>query len=284
MLQKIGNLLISASSVILLFTSNNVFAWGQNGHRIVAQVANSHLTPATVRALAPLLEGESLPQIATWADEMRSAPGEFWQEKSSRWHYINADAATLNNPPSHHSSKESVSNILDALLFNIAVLKDTNSSIDAKRFSLRFVVHLVGDSHQPFHAGRKGDRGGNNISVIFFGQDTNLHSLWDSKLIENENLSYTEFADFINTDNKLLIAKYLHSSPVEWLQESHNIANSIYNKHETKISYQYIYKNMPIIKTRLQQSGIRLAGLLNLIYDNSALPLVKALKMPANIN
>ncbi|CAM3753579.1 MULTISPECIES: S1/P1 nuclease [Pseudoalteromonas] len=284
MLQRIGNLLISASSLILLFTSNSVLAWGQNGHRIVAQVANYHLTPATVKALEPLLEGESLPQIATWADEMRSAPGEFWQKKSSRWHYINADAATLKNPPLPHSSKESVSNILDALLFNIAVLKDTNSSIDAKKFSLRFIVHLVGDSHQPFHAGRKDDRGGNNISVTFFGQDTNLHSLWDSKLIENENLSYTEFADFINTNNKQLIAEYLQSTPVQWLQESHNIANSIYNQHETKISYQYIYKNMPIIKTRLQQSGVRLAGLLNLIFDNSAQPLVKALKMPANIN
>lgn len=99
MLQKIGNLLISASSLILLFTSNSVFAWGQNGHRIVAQIANSHLTPATVKALEPLLEGESLPQVATWADEMRSAPGEFWQKKSSRWHYINADATTLNIPP-----------------------------------------------------------------------------------------------------------------------------------------------------------------------------------------
>jgi len=108
--------------------------------------------------------------------------------------------------------------------------------------------------------------------------------LWDSKLIENENLSYTEFADFINTNNKQLIAEYLQSTPVEWLKESHNLANSIYNQHEIKISYQYIYKNMPIIKTRLQQSGIRLAGLLNSIFDSSAQPLVKALKMPANIN
>lgn len=267
MLQKIGNLLISAGSLILLFTSNSVFAWGQNGHRIVAQVANSHLTPATVKALEPLLEGESLPQIATWADEMRSAPGEFWQKKSSRWHYINADAATLNNPPSHHSSKESVSNILDALLFNIDVLKDTNSSIDAKRFSLRFVVHLVGDSHQPFHAGRAEDRGGNRIKVSFFNQQTNLHSLWDTKLVENENLSFTEYAQFINTNNSELISEYLHSTPTSWLEESHNLALQIYKSTDENISYDYIFTNTPIVKTRLQQAGIRLAGLLNTLFD-----------------
>ena len=112
-----------------------------------------------------------------------------------------------------------------------------------------------------------------------FGQETNLHSLWDSKLIEGENLSYTEFADFINTNNQTLISEYLTSTPTSWLVESNNLAESIYNKNETNISYSYIFDHMPIIKTRLQQGGIRLAGLLNSLFDESATPLVSALKM-----
>ncbi|KPH58023.1 S1/P1 Nuclease [Pseudoalteromonas porphyrae] len=286
MLSKITLGIHSFLVICLLLTTHNASAWGQNGHRIIGQIAEVHLTPTTQSALLPLLEGESLAQISTWADEMRSDPSAFWQKKSSRWHYINAPDSTTGFIHNHNHSlnKDTVTNILEGIHFSINTLKDKKSSIDAKRFSLRFLVHLVGDSHQPFHAGRKEDRGGNNISVTFFGQDTNLHSLWDTKLIENENLSYTEFAHFINSNDKLLIADYLQSTPAMWLEESNNIANVIYNKNETKISYQYIYTNMPIIKTRLQQSGIRLSGLLNLIFDNSAKPLVDALKMPANTN
>ncbi|WP_372763273.1 S1/P1 nuclease, partial [Pseudoalteromonas sp.] len=242
-----------------------------------------HLTATTKQKLLPLLNNESLAQISTWPDEMRSAPGEFWQKKSSRWHYINKPAnqpLILNH--AHTKNKESVTNILEGIHYSIQTLKSETSSLDAKQFSLRFLVHLVGDSHQPFHAGRAEDRGGNRIKVQYFGQETNLHSLWDSKLIEGENLSYTEFAEFINTTNPLLISEYLASSPTSWLVESNNIAESLYNKNETDISYSYVYNHMPIIKTRLQQSGIRLAGLLNSLFDESATPLVSALKMQTN--
>ena len=271
-------------AISILFTSQYAFAWGQNGHRIVGQVADNHITDTTRSSLSELLEGESLAQISTWADEMRSNPSDFWQKKSTRWHYINFEPGTSIAPHSHdHShSKDNVQNILQGMQYATATLQNRNSSIDEKRFALRFLVHLVGDSHQPFHAGRSEDRGGNNISVTYFGQNTNLHSLWDTKIIEGENLSYSEFADFINTNNTTLIAEYLESSPQSWLIESNNIAESLYKKNTTTISYNYIYNNLPIIKTRLQQAGIRLAGLLNLIFDESAKPLVSALQMQTN--
>lgn len=274
--------------VILTITSFKTFAWGQNGHRIIARVAELHLTSETKRALIPLLESESLPQISTWPDEMRSDPANFWQKKSSRWHYINFEKGTLpstsidTSDNQHTHTKDTVSNILQGMQYAIATLQKSESSIDEKRFALRFLVHLVGDSHQPFHAGRGEDRGGNNISVTYFGQDTNLHSLWDSKIIEGENLSYSEFADFINTNNTSLIAEYLESTPQSWLIESNHLAESIYKKNVTDIHYNYVYTNLPIIKTRLQQGGIRLAGLLNMLFDSSAQPLVSALKMQTN--
>ncbi|MGX1111103.1 MULTISPECIES: S1/P1 nuclease [unclassified Pseudoalteromonas] len=284
MLQKTKTMLLISTGILSMSMSSPSHAWGQNGHRIVGEVAANHITDTTRQALTPLLDGESLPQIATWADEMRSAPETFWQKKSSRWHYINfdeGDAKPKYDEHAHHN-KDSVTDILEGIEYSITVLKNDNASIAEKQFALRFLVHLVGDSHQPFHAGRGEDRGGNNISVTFFGQNTNLHSLWDTKLIENENLSYSEFAQFIDTKNEELIADYLSSSPSDWLIESHNIAKSIYKENETNISYSYIYKNVPVIKTRLQQGGIRLAGLLNSLFDKSAKPLVKALKMPTD--
>ncbi|CAH9050773.1 hypothetical protein PSECIP111951_00261 [Pseudoalteromonas holothuriae] len=280
--KNISNLLIATAIV----TSSQVLAWGQNGHRIVGELATQHLTSTTAHALKPLLEGDSLAEVSTWADEMRSNKSTFWKKKSSKWHYINIKDADNMHQHVHHniSSKEQVKNILDGIYYGINTLESEKTSVDEKRFALRFLVHLVGDSHQPFHAGRADDHGGNKISVTFFGDKTNLHSTWDTRLIENERLSYSEFTSFIKTSNKAIIQEYLDSEPADWLLESHNISEKIYNLNETDISYGYIYKYMPTVKTRLQQGGIRLAGLLNQIFDKNAQPLVSALKLSKHEN
>ncbi|RJE72223.1 S1/P1 Nuclease [Pseudoalteromonas sp. MSK9-3] len=277
-------MLVKKLSVIALIgalsSSFNAVAWGQNGHRIIGKVAEEHLTTATVQALTPLLEESSLAQVSTWADEMRSNDSEFWRKKSTKWHYINVKDATKMHSHIDHSinSKEQVKNILDGIYYGINTLQSDATSIDEKRFALRFLVHLVGDSHQPFHAGRGEDHGGNLIKVTFFGDKTNLHSTWDTRLIENERLSYSEFAEFIKTSNKTIISDYLNSEPADWLLESHHISDKVYNLNETEISYGYIYKYMPTVRIRLQQGGIRLAGLLNQIFDKNAAPLKEALK------
>jgi hypothetical protein len=274
---------IAITTVLFLGTSLTApptHAWGQNGHRIVGEIAQSHLTINTKAALAPLLDGEDLAQISNWPDEMRSAPGQFWQKESSRWHYINTlpnSAFTLEL--SHTKDKDSVTNILEAIHFTINTLSNTKSSIEDKQFSLRFLVHLVGDSHQPFHAGRSEDRGGNSIKVRFFNQDSNLHSLWDTLLIENQNLSFTEFASFINTNDEKEIALYLQSSPITWLEESRKLSTSLYKSTGDEVSYNYVYTNTPIVKMRLKQAGIRLAGVLNAIFDPSAQPLKQSLTL-----
>lgn len=275
----------SLGLVALLSTSQLAHAWGQNGHRVVGKIAEQHLTSVTEEHINLILKSQTLPQVSTWADEMRSAPDSFWQKKSSRWHYINLkQPINLDSLNTHfhttHQNKDSVSDILEGIRFSIDTLSTPESSLEQKQFSLKLLVHLVGDIHQPFHAGRAKDRGGNRISVTFFDDNTNLHSVWDTKLIENEQLSYTELASFIDTDDSKAIFTYLSSSPVDWAIESNQIAESLYHKNETELSYSYIYEQMPVVKKRLQQAGIRLAGLLNAIFDKNAEPLVKALKMP----
>lgn len=277
MLRKSISLLFAVGMTL---TTSDAAAWGQNGHRIIGELAELHLTDHTRLAIKPLLEGDSLAEVSTWADEMRSDPSTFWRKQSSKWHYINIEDPKNMHQHVHSNldDKEKVKNILDGIYYSINTLQSDSKSIDEKRFALRFLVHLVGDSHQPFHAGRGEDRGGNMIKVKFFGSDSNLHSTWDTKLIENENLSFTEFTRFIQTTNSEIIAEYLNSAPADWLLESNNIAENVYNSNETEISYGYIYKHMPTVKFRLQQGGIRLAGLLNQIFDKDSQPLKEALK------
>lgn len=266
-------------SLLTAFSSTESFAWGQNGHRIIGEVAQMHLTQETKKQLSLILKDDSLAEVSTWPDEMRSNPSTFWQKQSGKWHYINVNGNNLHNHAKPHTNnKDGVKNILDGIYFSINQLSSKSTTQEQKRFALSFLVHLIGDSHQPFHAGRKKDRGGNLIKVRFFGEETNLHSTWDTRLIENQRLSYIEFAKFIKTSNKRIINDYLKSEPADWLLESHKIAESVYNENETDISYSYIYKYMPIVKERLLQGGIRLAGTLNLIFDNQAEPLINALQ------
>ena len=278
-LQTLTKTVALTMTMLTAFSSFKVFAWGQNGHRVIGEIAEMHLTEQTKNALIPLLNGESLAQVSTWPDEMRSNQAHFWKRQSGKWHYINIKDAKKMHQYVNTSidSKDKVAHILDGIYFSINVLKDNDSALPEKQFALKFLVHLVGDGHQPFHAGRSEDRGGNLIKVSFFGKETNLHSTWDTHLIENENLSFTEFANFIKTSNTKTIKNYLNSQPADWLLESNKISTRIYNEEETELSYGYVYKHMPVVKKRLSQGGIRLAGLLNQIFDKNAKPLTQAL-------
>lgn len=269
--------------LLLSVASIHALAWGQNGHRIVGQVADSHLTKTTRKAILPLLDGELLPEVTTWADEMRSDPSEFWQKRSASWHYINLKSPQdfdARNYPVPQSSDE-IKDVYGALLRAIAVLKSKDASLQERQFYFRFLTHIVGDIHQPLHAGHAEDKGGNDIEVSFFGKKTNLHSLWDTDLIESQSLSYTEFAAFIDTQNPQQLHTYLNSTPADWLTESLVLSTEVYQTGNPQLGYAYVYEQLPKAKLRLLQAGIRLAGLLNSIYDPKAKAGVQALALPA---
>lgn len=276
-LSKLTNLIGICASLLL---SSNVMAWGQNGHRVVAQIAFNHLTPNTQQAILPLLAGEKLAEVSTWPDEMRSNPTDFWQKQSTPWHYINMSKASEFNPATYEIP-ETKNDIKDAYALMIKatdVLNDSKASIEDKQFYFKFLVHVVGDIHQPMHVGRSEDWGGNKVKVKFFEKESNLHSLWDTLMVENQNLSFTEFTTFIDTKDSKIIAKYLNSQPKDWVIESFYEAEKLYNIGDADFKYNYVYEQNPLMKQRLTQGGIRLAGLLNGIFDKSAKPLVNALK------
>ena len=249
--------------MLLLISPSSVLAWGANGHRIVGRIAANHLTAEAAVAVTSLLGAESLDQAATWADDIRNDPD--WQpplKNPSPWHYISIDdgetlETTVRNPDG---------DVLEAIERFSAVLRDPQATRPAKQEALRFVIHFVGDVHQPLHVGRRADRGGNDVEVTLFGDKTNLHSVWDSGLIESEKLSFSELAAFIDRPTLGDVRAWQSSAPADWVRESKAARDRVYKIGDGKLGYQYAFDNMPLIKRRLVQAGVRLAGLLNSIF------------------
>ncbi|MBL4680263.1 MAG: hypothetical protein JKY88_06010 [Pseudomonadales bacterium] len=146
------------------------------------------------------------------------------------------------------------------------ILLGKKASQSEKQLALRFTIHLIGDLHQPLHAGNGTDRGGNDRKIKFFWDDSNLHRVWDSGMIDQKKLSYTEWTSWLNEKiTPSNITDWQQTDPRVWIRESANIRDRIYPDSDS-ISYGYLYENIPILKQRLQQAGIRIAAYLNEIY------------------
>ena len=254
-------------------------AWGKTGHRVVAAIADTQLSGLARAQIQQILGyGESLDEAANWPDEMRAAPGEFWQKTATPWHYV-----TLNGIIYDHAPPEG--DALEALGRFRKTLQDPNASLADKQLALRFIVHLVGDLHQPLHVGKCCDRGGNEIKVSWFGKPTNLHAVWDSQIVDDEQLSFSELAAKLerHISNSELIG-WWDINPRDWISESAEYREQIYaatpraakpqkgKNSKSKeprlpdLSYTYVYKFTPLMEQRLKQAGVRLAAYLNDIY------------------
>ena len=245
-------------SMILMFSF--LFSWGKTGHRTTGEVAELHLTDKARIEIQKILKDPSLAVASTWADEMRSNP-DFRQY--APWHYANMPL----DVSYAQSEKSSKGDIVQAIKLCKSKLRNDNTSLEEKAFYLRFLVHLVGDIHQPLHVGRSEDRGGNSIKVKWFGKDTNLHRVWDSEMINTYLMSYTEFANHLNKNYDYKSVKTL--SEDVWVVESQYLVRKVYSetKNGDYLGYDYIYDNFEIIKSQLFIAGIRLAHTLNDIFD-----------------
>jgi len=272
------------------------FGWGQNGHRITAEIAEKNLSPRATEAVSSIIGDEKLAEIATWPDDIRSVNN--W-DFSQPWHFLSIDDDEQWENLKRDPNGDVISALeeLEAFLSNPdkdrIVLSGTVEGKGAdkgkqihqqqeigKREALAFYVHFVADIHQPLHVGRREDFGGNKIAVTWFGENTNLHTVWDEAIIESTNLSYTELADFLN---RVLLKQQeveVASAYVDWAKESKQIRSAVYDFGEQKeswylnvadppvLKYVYRYHKLPIIHQRLAQGGIRLAAKLNEIFAN----------------
>jgi hypothetical protein len=177
----------------ILLISAPTQAWGQTGHRVTGAIAERYLTPETKAAIEAILGTETLAEASTWPDEQRSNPAPFWQSTANPFHYVKVPTGKTYAEVGAPERGDSVT----ALKRFSATIKDPDASLEEKQLALRFIVHIIGDLHQPLHAGNGHDRGGNTIDVTYFGQETNLHRVWDGHLIDGEKLSFTEMADWL---------------------------------------------------------------------------------------
>lgn len=248
--------------VATLSASTQVFAWGQNGHRVTGAIAQQFLSKKAKSAVAKLLPHEDLAEAATYADEMRSNPSEFWQKEAGPYHYVTV--------PQGHTYGDSETpeqgDAVTALAKFSATLKDPKASLEEKRLALRFIVHIIGDLHQPLHAGNGTDRGGNDVKLSFMRKDTNLHRVWDSELLDSRELSYTEWTQRLTRKiSPEQVKVWSVSAPNIWIGESTKIRDSIY-PDSNDVSWDYIYNNVPIAQQRLQMAGVRIAAYLNQVF------------------
>ncbi len=250
--------------LILLSITSPAFAWGPIGHRVTGAIADRNLSGLARANVQLLLGDEDLAQAATWPDDMKSDPADFWQKQASPWHYVTVregDAYTSADAPPEGDA-------MSALARFTATLRDPAASMVDRRLALRFVVHIIGDLHQPLHAGGGNDRGGNDMKVSWFGRSTNLHSVWDSAMIEQRSLSYSELADWLaRAITPQQIIAWNVRDPGTWICESIALRKTIYPT-DTSLSWDYAYQHRLELDDRLKRGGIRIAAYLNWVFEN----------------
>lgn len=254
---------IIASFILLFFAfqvnSDSIF-WGQIGHRTVGHIADGMISKKAQKQVERILGHETLAEVSTWMDEVRSDDN---YDYANTWHYCTIpDGITYEEAPEQEGG-----DVIWAIETIIEELKAGDLNPREEATKLKFLVHLIGDIHQPLHVGNGEDRGGNDVKVEYFGDNTNLHSVWDSRMIDSKQYSYTEFADWVNHATKEQVAAWQSATVRDWAYESMSYRDEVYDLPENgRIYYEYSYKYFDIVKLRVLQAGIRLAGVINDIY------------------
>ena len=241
-------------------------AWGLLGHRIIGQIADSYLSKKAKKEIAAILGNESVAMSSNWADFIKSDPS---YNYLSSWHYINFKSGLSQTEFQAFLDADTATDAYTKIKFLTAELKKKDLEQDKKVLYLRVLIHLVGDVHQPLHAGRPDDRGGNSVRVLWFRDTANLHQVWDEKLLNFQQLSYTEYATAINHTTKDLLKAWQSESLSSWLYESYLVAGKIYADIKTPyqpLDYKYNYNYLEIANNQLLKGGVHLAGLLNEIF------------------
>jgi hypothetical protein len=248
----------------VLANSLPAFGWGPEGHRLVARIAYEQLKPAArERAGAILAPGQTLASIASWADEVRRS-----RPESAPWHYIDIPIGKPHRDMARDCPKG------DCVIAKIAdlrkTLQDPATPADQRREALMFLVHFVGDMHQPLHCSDRQDRGGNEVRVQFFGRQTNLHSVWDSGLLGRLGKE-DELFPVLSRESAKLARKGVKGSVEDWAEQAHKAARKVVYGNLPKVAdgaavpLGAAYERLadPLLKLQIERAGARLAAVLN---------------------
>jgi len=259
--------------LLLAVATPRGWAWGREGHRLTALVAEEYLTAETKAQIAELLHGQTLADVASWADEYRKDHPE-----TAKWHYVDipGTATTFDRdrdcPVSASDPTSPWRNcVTDRILYFEGRLGDTTLSPQERAMALKFVVHFIGDVHQPFHA--LGDaHGGNETKVTFLGSEQcgtslcNLHGVWDDAIIEEQGLSDKKYtARLLAEIKENHWERFSGGDPVTWANASHHYAVQAEAPSGAMLNRDYVTQETRVVDGQLALGGLRLAMVLNRI-------------------
>lgn len=271
-------ILTLALATFIMLESVSLYAWGPMGHDVVAAIAEQNLNRKTKRKISKLLDGHSIVFYSSWMDNIQNSL--YWEDgynQTKTWHYANVDKGHTYQTMTKNENGDVVNKLemlTDAMINRYDELTDS-----MKVDYLKMIVHMVGDLHCPMHAGRLSDRGGNNTKVKWFGQPTNLHSVWDSRMIDSaRKWNYTEWVDQLDIHNRKYRKDIAAGDYEDWFTTTVTNAAKIYDYVEDisqnlpeeelpNLSYQFVYDFSPMLEEQLLLGGYRLAYVLNTIFS-----------------
>jgi nuclease S1 len=228
------------------------FAWGHQGHAIIAEVAFQYMNAASRTKLTKLLDGMSVQDAANWMDTMKNDRA---NDYMNPYHYINIEKGGAEMPKGD--------NIVTVLQKTLKDLDGINTlSKEEVRLKVLFLMHLIGDLHQPLHVGYGSDKGGNTVQLSFFGKGSNLHSVWDTETIRYKGINTAELLK-TNTYTAEQLAAIKKIDVIGWAAQSRSHLKEAYLLSSAKINDQYVDACVPVIKSQLLEAGIRLAAVLD---------------------
>ncbi len=245
----------------LLVVCPSAFGWGNEGHALIARIAQAQLTPAAREHVAAILgPGYSLVSIASWADDIRRS-----RPNTGKWHYIDIP---INQPHLDMARDCPKGECVIAKIEEFEkVVADAATAPAARREALLFLVHFVSDLHQPLHSSDNADHGGNGVQVDFNGRKLNLHSLWDSALLARMG-SQDQLVTVWSQDSARHARKWSKGSIEQWAEQSHKAAQKvIYKKlpagNPVVVTAAYEKTADSLIREQIEKAGARLATVLN---------------------
>lgn len=262
-MKKLEFFIISAAATALIsLNCSDASAWGQKGHDIICAIAENHLSHKAEKRISAILDGKS---IIYWANWMDNASHTAQYAYTKTWHFMDVDEGQ----DFEQAATQGNGNVLTAIDAQIKALKSGKLNKEAEALSLKMLIHFVGDLHCPMHVARSSDRGGNLWQVQFFQKGTNLHSVWDSGVIERaHNWTYSEWVQQLDRLSRKEAAALCEGSPADWGRETFAAAGRIYDgtKVGSQLSYDYVAFWAPTAEEQLLRGGLRLAHVLNEIF------------------
>jgi uncharacterized protein (DUF433 family) len=260
---KVKHILPIFALTISLF----LISWGYTGHRLIGTITENHLNPKAKSAIKELLGDTTIADACTWADDARKDPR---FKETANWHFLNLPMGLTFEQFKKYIDTASNANVYTALKAAEKTLRDKNAVRQEKVYALKFLMHFVSDLHQPMHISRAEDKGGNTIQLNYDGKGTNLHSLWDTKMLERQGLTVAQLAEKYDQIPADQVKAWQKDSIITWIWESYQLTNQLYPEIDALskkvIDDNYDQKYLPVVQKRIQQAAVRLAGLLNNIY------------------